>query len=393
MVIVSTCNRTELYAISSRSAFGDLETFLAEVRGLERAEIAAHLYRYQAMEAIQHLFEVSAGLDSLVIGEPQILGQITHALELARGQGASGPVLNRLFQAAIYAGKRARTDTNISRSPASVASLAASHAERTIQSLETAQIVILGAGEMAELAVDALRKRGAQNLLVVNRTLQRAHALAERWGAAVSTFENLAQALTSADILISSTGAPHIIVSAALAAEAMQFRPQRPLVLIDIALPRDIDPACAALDNVCLFDLDGLNAQLEQSLSARLAEVPQVKAILAQELALFGEYLSSLEMLPLIADMHQNAEAIRQAELEKTLRRLPGLSEAERARIDALTQALVKKLLESPTRRLHAEASQPHAVEYAALARSLFGLEYQPPKPPTSNIFSQPSAD
>jgi glutamyl-tRNA reductase len=337
-------------------------------------ELRPYLYHFQDVDAARHLFDVAAGLDSLVIGEPQILGQITRSLELARGQNAAGPTLNRLFQAAIHAGKRARTETAISRNPASVSSLAASVAEKTVGHIKTARVVVLGAGEMAELTVEALRKRGVEKIRVVNRTLERAHALADRWGATASTFEYLYESLGEADILISSTGAPHFVVSAKMVAEAMSRRSERSLVLIDIAVPRDIDPDAGTVPHVKLFDIDGLNAQLEDSLTRRLDEVPQVKKILSEELLEFETYLKSLEMLPLIANIHQQAETIRMAELEKSLRRMPDLTDAERERIEALTQSLVNKLLDNPMRRLRAEAASHRAPEYAALARTLFNL-------------------
>jgi glutamyl-tRNA reductase len=297
------------------------------------------------------------------------------ALELSRGQNMVGPVLNRLFQSAVHAGKRARTETGISRNAASVSSLAASLAEQVVHRLTEAQVVILGAGEMAELAVEALRKRGVNRILVVNRTLERARSLADRWGAAIATFENLDSVLISADILISSTGAPHTILSADMVRQAMQARSQRPLFLIDIAVPRDIDSDAANIPYVKLYDIDNLNEQLEGALAERMAEVPQVRIILEEEIKDFAEYIESLEMIPIIADIRQQAESIRQEMLEKTLRRLPDLTHAERARIEAMTQALVKKILQAPTQRLRAEASCPHAPEYAAVARTLFGLQ------------------
>lgn len=375
MAIISTCNRVEIYAVAQTRRFGELEAFLADARGVAAVEFHDYLYRLADVEVVNHLFEVAAGLDSLVLGEPQILGQVTRALELARGVGACGPLLSRLFQTAIHAGKRARTETGISRNPASVSSLAASLAERSLGDLKQAQIVILGAGEMAELAVEALRKRGAEKLTVVNRTLQRAQALADRWNAAADTFENIYQALTQADILIASTGAPHIIISREMAAAAMQRRPQRRLIFIDIAVPRDIDPDVAAIPQVSLYDIDHLNAHLEQSLAERAAAAPQVRAILSEEGQEFLDFYRSLDVLPIISDMRRKAETLRQAELEKTLRRLPDLTEAERAGIEALTQALVKKILAQPTKRLRAEAACPHAPEYATVVRTLFALE------------------
>ena len=379
LIILSTCNRVELYAASNQLAFAGLEAFLSDISGVPVDTFSSHVYRFQDMEAVRHLFEVTAGLDSLVIGEPQILGQVTRALELARGQNTAGSILNRLFQAAIHAGKRTRTETAISRNPASVSSLAASLSERVVHKISEAQIVILGAGEMAELAVEALRKRGAQKILVINRTMERAQELVQRWGAEAATFENIYTALESADILISSTGAPHTLISSGMVGEIMKRRPERPLVLIDIAVPRDIEPDVAQFPQVTLYDMDSLNARLEHSLAERMAEVPQVKNILNEELQLFEEYWKSLDMLPLIADIRQNAEAIRQTELEKTLRRLPDLTEAERNHIEAMTQALVKKLLHAPTHRLRTEASSPHASEYASVARTLFNVSNEHP--------------
>ncbi|MCX6039451.1 MAG: glutamyl-tRNA reductase [Chloroflexi bacterium] len=374
MVILSTCNRIEIYAASSQPAFSELEAFLSETRNVPADELRPHLYRHKGSDAIHHLLKVAAGLDSLVLGESQILGQVTKALELARGVGASGPLLARLFQSAIHAGKRARTETAISRNPASISSLAASVAEKAVGNMRTASVVMLGAGEMAELTFEALRKRGVEKIRVINRTLEHARGLASRWGAESATFEFLEKCLEEADILIASTGAPHTLVSAEMVRTAMAER-QRTLVLIDIAVPRDIEAACGDVPGVRLYDIDSLNATLETSLAERAAEVPYVEAILAEEKAKFMDFLSSLDMLPLIADMRQQAEQIRQAELEKTLRRLPDLTDAERARIETLTMALVKKLLESPTARLRAEATCTHAPEYATVARTLFGLK------------------
>lgn len=374
LVILSTCNRIELYAVSPRFEAEDLELFLSESRGVPADGLRPHLYHYCDEDATRHLLQVASGLDSLVLGEPQILGQVTTALELARGAGSSGPLLSRLFQSAIHAGKRARTETHIARNPASVSSLAASLAEKSVRNLSNAQIVILGAGEMAELAVEALRKRGAAKVLVLNRTLERAEVLAKRWQAEASTFERMGEALSAADVLISSTGAPHTIINPGMVERIMQARPSRPLVMIDIAVPRDIDSRCNEILNVKVYDMDSLHACLEHSLAEREAEVPRVEAILNEEQDDFMAYFNSLDMLPLIAEVRQQAEAIRQAELNKTLRRLPDLTEAERARIDALTQALVKKLLEAPTAHLRAQANMPTAPDYAHVARTLFGL-------------------
>ena len=375
MVIISTCNRVEIYAASETKDATGLKIFLGETHNIPFDELNPHLYHYRDGEAVQHLLEVAAGLDSLVLGEPQILGQVTHALELARGQNTVGHVLSRLFQAAIHTGKRARTETQISRNPASVSSLAASLAEKAVSSIDQAQIVVVGAGEMAELAVEALRKRGAARILVVNRTLERALIFGKRWDAELATFVQLGAAIERADVLISSTGAPHAIIQERMVAAAMKKRPERPLVMIDIAVPRDIESEAGELANVSLYDMDGLHAQLEDSLALRNAEVPHVEQILAQEKAAFDAFLASLDMLPLIFDLKQQAERIRQSELKKTLRQLPNLSDDERERIEVLTQALVKKLVDAPAGKLRKVSASSQAVCYAQATRVLFNID------------------
>jgi glutamyl-tRNA reductase len=351
-----------------------LQAFIAELKDINPQELSSNLYHYLDQSAVEHLFKVSAGLDSLVLGEPQILGQVMAAFELARGQDAIGPLLARLFQAALHAGKRARTETAISHNPASISSVAVHLAHEIVPDLENAQIVILGAGEMAELSVEALRKRGAARIIVVNRTLERAALLAERWQGQALTFEKLAKAIQTADILIASTGAPHTLVHPGLVAQALQFRPDRPIVMIDIAVPRDIDPEVGELAGVKLVDMDLLQSYLDRSLSRRASEVPKVDSIIAEELYIFKEYLRTLEILPLISEMQQQADQIRKSELEKTLRRMPNLTPTEVKRLDAMTQALMKKLLHTPITRLKAEATSASAAEYAETTRRLFGL-------------------
>lgn len=377
MVILSTCNRVEIYAIAPNRTFEALEGFLADVRDVPTTAFAPHMYRLLDHEAITHLFRVAAGLDSLVLGEPQILGQVMQAFELARGQNATGPVLSRLFQAALRAGKRARTETAISHNPASISSVAIRLAESEVRDLPNARVLVVGAGEMAELAVEALRKRGVAEVQVVNRTLARARMMADRWGGIASTFENLAEAINWADILVTSTGAPHTIISRELVADVMGQRAGRALAIIDIAVPRDVDPGVNEIPEVSLYDIDTLEKHLVYSLARREKEVPQVEAILAEVQAEFEDYLAMLDVIPLIAEMHQRAESIRQNELDKTLRRLPDLDAGQREHLDLLTQALVKKLLHAPITQLRSAAGSPQAVEYATAARKLFDLEAQ----------------
>lgn len=374
MVILSTCNRVEIYGVASDLDFDLFEKFLSDSRKVPLPELKPYLYHLSDEQAAEHLLEVAAGLDSLVLGEPQILGQVTHALEIARSQDTAGPLLSRLFQAAIHAGKRVRTETAISRNPASVSSMAVRLAVDAFPDIESAQVVVLGAGEMAELVVEALIKRGASRLLVINRTEARAHQLADRWGGEATTFEYLPEALQQADILVASTSAPHPLIYEEHVQAVMEIRGERPLVMIDISVPRNIDPGVGQVPGIGLYDLDTLKEYLSQSMAARESQMPGALSILAEEQAAYLEYISTLDLLPLIKDLHEQAESIRQTELEKTLRRLPDLSDVERKRIEALTEALVNKLLHAPITRLRAEAQCPRVADYAFVARSLFGL-------------------
>jgi glutamyl-tRNA reductase len=375
MVILSTCNRVEIYAIAPEPSFDALQAFLAEVQDVPVEAFESHIYRLLDEEAIEHLFQVSAGLDSLVLGEPQILGQVMQAFEIARGQDTVGAVLSRLFQAALHTGKRARTETAISHNPASISSVAVHLASQVVPDLFSARVTVVGAGEMAELAVEALRKRGTSHIRVVNRTLERARNLANRWGGEAATFEKLDEALGWADIVITSTGAPHTLIRPEMVAPVLSLREQRPLVFIDIAVPRDVEMEVRDLVGVRLFDIDMLYEHLEHSLASREREIPHVEQILEEEKQAFLDYLRTLDVVPLIAELNQQFEQIRKAELEKTLRRLPDLGPEGVERLEALTQALVKKMLHQPIVRLRSEAGSPQGAIYADTARNLFGLE------------------
>lgn len=384
LVILSTCNRLELYAAVSgtgkaeadgRTLFAPLLNFLAETRDLSVAEFEPHLYRYVEEPAVEHLCRVAAGLDSMILGEPQILGQVTEAYQMALGQGAAGPILSALFHTAIRAGKRARTETAISRNPATVGSIAVKLAGAVVGDLTTARVLILGAGEMAERAAEALRARGASRIGVISRTHDRAAQLAQRWNAKAFTFEQLSETLAEADIVIASTAAPHVLVTPDLAHAAIARRPDRPLIFIDIAVPRNVDPGVSRLPNVHAYDIDDLQSRLNGARAEREREIPHVAAIVAEEVEAFTAWLRGLDIAALIAELRARADALRRAEVEKTLRHLSHLREAERQRIEALTESLVNKLLHAPTLRLKAEAANGHAAEYAAAARYLFALD------------------
>ncbi len=365
----------EVYAAGAIEDFESLIQLIAETSGVPRADFEAYLYRRSGAEAAVHLCRVAAGLDSMILGEPQILGQVTDAYETAQLQGVHGPVVSALFRAAIRAGKRARTETGISRNPTSVSAVAAKLAQSIIPNLGVAQVLVIGAGEMAELAVEALRARGAQHLAVAARIQERAEQLAGCGGGVALTFANLVEGLSIADIVISSTSAPHFVVTPERVSAAMSQRPQRPLVFIDIAVPRDVAPEVAMIPNIYCYDIDDLQSQLDEAMAEREQEAPKVETIVAEETAAFANWLRGLEVTPLISTLRAKADAIRQAEVEKALRQLPELGEAERRQIEVLAESLVNKLLHEPTRRLKAEAGNGHAAEYAAMARYLFGLE------------------
>lgn len=375
LAILSTCNRVELYTVATRSIFDTLEAFLSETQNCPRSEFSNSLYRLIDEDAIQHLLDVAAGLDSMVIGEPQILGQVTEAYAAARRQGTAGKILSRLFLTAIHAGKRARTETTINHNAASIASVAISLISEIVPDLTTAKVMILGAGEMAELAVESLRKRGVKSVLVVNRTLRRAQELAGRWAGQAAALETLFEHLPETDIVISSTGAPHTVIRTAMVEEAMKRRPNHPLVFMDIAVPRDIDVEVKNIPGVYLHDIDSLSTHLESNLAQREAEVPKVRAIIDEERTTFEEYLATLDVIPIIVGMRNHADSIRQTEMQKAIRRMPDLTPEMELQIDALTKSIVNKLLHNPTVQLKKEANGFDAEDYAIIARSLFGLD------------------
>ncbi|MBE0408674.1 MAG: glutamyl-tRNA reductase [Anaerolineales bacterium] len=374
LVILSTCNRVELYAIGDQPIFEILEGFLSETQNYPRSEFSPALYRLLNAEAIDHLFKVASGLDSLVVGEPQILGQVTEAYQIAQSQRTTGKILSRMFQSAIRAGKRARHETTISQNPASIASVAVNLISRTVSNLISAQVLVLGAGEMAELAVESLRKRGVKHILVINRTLESALQLADKWGGQAAALEMLPDHLHDMDIVITSTGAPHIVIQSLMVEQAMKHRPNRPMVFMDIAVPRDVDAEVGNIPSVRLYDMDALSDSLEISLIQRQAQVPMVKSILAEEESAFKEYLATLDVVPLICELRQQADEIRRVEIEKAIRRMPNLTPGMQRQIDALTEAIVKKILHSPTIRLREEAKGGNVEDYADLTRNLFGL-------------------
>lgn len=375
LIILSTCNRVEIYAVTAMAGCRALKEFISDARGLPLAEFESALYHHLDEEAVTHLFRVAAGLDSQVLGEPQILGQISEAYSLAHRAGTAGKILSRLFHTAIHAGKRTRAETAIGQKPASIASVAVKLIADRVKDLARASVTVVGAGEMAELAVEALRKRGVDQILVVNRSLESARQLAGRWTGTADTLEALVQHLPQTDILITSTGAPHRIITPGLLQAGLQDRDHRPLVIMDIAVPRDVDERVAQIPGVHLYDIDALTDELEASLSNRAAEIPIVEGILEEVQSDFSDFLTTLKVVPVIAEMHKQADAIRRAELEKSIRRMADLCPEDHERIEKLTKAIVNKILHHPTMHLRDAVNGPDSSRVADVARLLFGIE------------------
>lgn len=375
LAVVSTCNRTELYAVTPWSDATLLAQLLTEASQQDFPHVSPYLYHMTDLEAASHLMRVSAGLDSMVTGESQILGQVAEAYTLALRQGTAGKALSRLFQAAIHAGKRARQETGISRYPSSISAVAVGLAAQLVPALPSSSVLVIGAGEMAELVVQALHKRGVRRITVLNRTHARAQQLANRWKAEARPLEALGSELHSADVVLTSTGAPHIILRQETVAAAMAARPSRRLVILDIAVPRDVELAVADVDGVSLYSLDDLQGIVDESLGRRQGQIPQVERIVAEELETFRNWFEDLEVGPLVAELYQKAERIRSHQLAHTLRRMPALSEQDRRRIELFSRALVRRLLHDTTAALKHEGLNGDAAQFVETARRLFALD------------------
>ncbi len=384
IVVLSTCNRVEIYAVSEEPAFEPLIEFILQNSALGQDEVERSMYTLTGLQAASHLLRVSAGLDSMVLGEPEILGQVTAAYEQALSAGTAGKILSRLFQICIHAGKRVRTETQIGQHATSIPAVAARLVNRYFSDLSDINIALLGAGEMADLALGALRKRGARHLHVMSRTLASACKLADRWQGEASTYAALSQVLSKTSVLITSSSAPHYLVYTALVSDVMRSRSKQPLVIIDIAVPRDVEPGVGQLPNVHLFDIDALNQDLDEGLESRRSEIPPVETILAQEYAAFKRYLDSLAVVPLIVELREYTEVIRKDELEKTLRGLVDISEEQGERIRAMTHTIVNKVLHQPTVNLHTASQNKDVDLYVETIRELFGLKGETKSDPSN---------
>jgi glutamyl-tRNA reductase len=369
-VCLSTCNRTELY-MAGADAEERAAAALVELSGLEDAELAPALYRLRDDAAALHLFRVAAGLDSLVPGEGEILGQVRSAYE----SGATGPVLDRVFRQALYAGKKVRSQTAIGESPASVSSAAAALAQQVFGDLAGRRILVVGAGKVSDLAARNLLSRGAEIAWVANRTLDAATELARRFGGEAMPIDRIPAELGHADVVVSSTSAPDYVLRREDVEPAVSGRKGRPLLFVDLAVPRDVDPEIGSLPDCYLYDIDDLEAVVAETLAGRRHEGERAEAIVAEEAERFREWRASLDVVPAIASLRAHAEEIRAAEVAKAEGRLGRLNEGERRAVESLTSQIVNKLLHLPTVRMKEAAAAADGVVYAEAVRHLFGLE------------------
>jgi len=374
--VLSTCNRTEVYGVSGEPAELEERIYgeLADLSGLSHSELAPALYSVSDEAAAVHLFRVAAGLDSMVPGEAQILGQVREAYEAARQSETTGATLHRLFRQALRVGKRVRTETAIGENPASVSAAAAQLAERVFEDLAGRRILLLGAGKTADLTAANLISRGVGEIVVVNRSPERGEALARRFGGRAVGLDRVEPELAEVDVVVASTSSQGFVLSAAQVEQAMRERRGRPIFFIDIAVPRDVDPAVIELEGCYLYDIDDLERVVAESVSGRREEAVRAEAIVSEEADAFRAWQLSLDVVPAISSLRARAESIRREELERAEGRLASLSPSQRRAVEALTSQIVAKLLHQPTVRMKEAAAGAEGVLYADAVRHLFGL-------------------
>jgi glutamyl-tRNA reductase len=373
-VILSTCNRTELYAVENgRDVLPEVSSLLSQRLGSDASQF---VYARRDREAAAHLFGVAAGLRSMILGEAQIHGQVKEAWEQCRSE--SGPILNRLFQTALLAASRAREETGIGRGAASVSSAAVQLAKKIFGGLSGRSAMILGAGDVAELALECLQKEGVRVAIVANRTHERAQALAERHGAAAMHYDQCWESLRDVDLLICSTASPVPVVTVSRVRGSIEARGDRPLCVLDIALPRDVETAVGELGNVFLYDLDDLRAAAAANLEQRAEDIPAAQAIVAAESEKFWDWVAGLAAVPVVREFREEMDRLRSTELAAALRRLGPLTPEQAEAIEYFSKSLMNKFLHEPSVRLKAAAANGRGLGVVDAARYLFALEKKP---------------
>ena len=372
-IILSTCNRTEVYAVDSYPSEQANIDFLKAWAGIPDTDLLPYIYTYRDESTFEHLFRVAGGLDSMIIGEFEVLGQVKQALEAAEKTGMVNLPLRNLFRSAIRTGRRVRRETGISKNALSISSVAVTLAQGIIGDLNDRRILVIGAGEAGRLVASAARKRGVSQIVIYNRSRERALALAETLGTTMVASGTLTEELAAADIAISCTAAPHLVLKGYQVEEVMRARPDRPLVIIDIAVPRDVAPEVRQLSNVFLYNIDDLTEVCDLNRNQREQESQEAMEIIQDEVAKFTAWWQALEVRPIIATLVKKADNIRRAQLAMTLKKLPKLTDEEQNSLEAMTEAIVTKVLNDPIQYL--KKNTANNKDYAHMVSELFRLK------------------
>ncbi|HEV2770845.1 MAG TPA: glutamyl-tRNA reductase [Solirubrobacteraceae bacterium] len=373
-VVISTCNRTEAYLVVGDGVRAETALLggLADRAAMRPTELASVAYTPRNCDAARQLFRVTGGLESMIVGEAEVQGQVRRAYELAVRAGTTGPLTNRLFTAALAAGKRVRSETALGTGGASVSSVAVDLARGVMGDLDERGVVVIGAGETAELTARALGRQGVRTIFVANRHAARARALAERFGGRVLSLDDLPLQLETTDIVVASTSSPHPIVGREELELVMQARDGRPLVLIDIAVPRDIDPECGDLDGVTLYDMDDLQATVARTLEARTGERVKAEMLIEEEIQRFARWMGQLDVTPTVSALRRQGEEVVAQVLAENAGRFEGATERDLERVTAIARAVMRRLLHEPTLRLKASGGEHARLQ---LVRELFALD------------------
>ncbi len=374
---ISTCNRTELYLVVSDPVAAESRALglLAREAGIRPIELVGSLYSHRGAEVAEHLFRVACGLESMILGEAEIQGQVKRAAELALVEGASGPILNRMFHGALSAGKRVRGETKIGRGGVSVPSAAVELARRTLGDLTSRRVLLIGAGDMAELTAKALAAKGVEAVFVANRHHDRAISLAQRYGGEAVRLEALPEHLRTADIVVSVTNSPHHIIEREGLADVIAGRETKPLLILDLAVPRDVDPDCRELPGVTVYDVDGIQEVADRNASRRDVEARHATRIVESELVRFHAWHASLEVQPTLVELRSRADQIVERVLAENSGRWESLGDADAERVELLARAIASRLLHEPTMRLKRLAEDGDPYLMLSALQSLFGLD------------------
>ena len=373
-MIVSTCNRVEFIA-NMKNGTGDLRQFLSDYFGVDPGQFESHLYEFREDEAIRHVFRVAASLDSMVVGEPQILGQVKEAYATARAVGAVRAQLDQLLTRAFAVAKRVRTETAVGSSSVSVASVAVELAQKIFGNLQGKSVYLVGAGKMSELAARHLLAHGAESIFVANRTYDRAIRLAQKFEGQAIEFDRLYETCDRADIVITSTGAPHFIFRREHGEKFLARRRNRPMFFIDIAVPRDVDPELNKVDGIFVYDIDDLQQAVTSHVADRKKEAEKAEAIVNGEVVKFQARLATLDVVPTIVSLQDHLETIRQAEIDRVRGRLGSLSSDQEVAVEALTRGIINKIMHTPISTLKTAARDPESTTVVELVRRLFNLQ------------------